>query len=65
MVKLQKIDTAFLEERSDTKLYQIHSQSPENRHFRVVATFSNGIHWPSWIAQSHKFEKTPSADHSG
>ena len=32
--------------------------------FIFLAIFSNGSQQPSWIAQSHKFERTLFADHS-
>ena len=55
---------SFYKDCFDTVLYQIHSEILENSHFRIFAIFSNGSRRPSWTAQSHKFEKTPFADHS-
>ena len=60
MINLEKIEIAFLEDRSDTILYQIHSESPENCHFHVLAILATasvghlglpsrmnlkGLHW--------------------
>ena len=55
---LQKIEITFLEDRSDPKLYQTHSESIENCYFHVFAIFSNGNHQPSWTVELHKSEKT-------
>ena len=57
-------EIVFLEDRPDTMLYHIHSESLEICHFHVFAIFSNSSRRPSWTAQSHKFERTPFAGHS-
>ena len=64
MVNLRKNETDFLEDRSDTMLYQIQLESFENCHFHDYSVFSNGSYWPSRTAQLHKFERTPFADQS-
>ena len=64
MVNLRKIKITFLEDGSDTTLYQTHSERLKNCHFHVFAIFRNGSHQPSWTAQLHKYDRTPFADHS-
>ena len=44
--KKKKTGTAFLEERSYTILYQIHSEDLENWHFQSFAILSNSGRWP-------------------
>ena len=65
MVHLQKIETAFVDDRRpDTMLYQKKfSQSLETCPFHLFAIFSNCSRGQSWTAQSHKFERTPFADY--
>ena len=64
MVNLRKNEVDPLHDRSDIMLYRIYPDSLEDCHFHVFATFSDDSCWPSWTAQSHKFERTPFADHS-
>ena len=43
-----KIGIVFLDDRSGTMLYRIHSESHEKYHFLVFADFSNGSRRPSF-----------------
>ena len=51
MVNLYKIKIAFLEDRSDINLYQIHSEGIENCHFHVFAILSYDRCRPSRTVQ--------------
>ena len=64
MVNLRKTGIAFLRIVLTQFLYETCSESLENCHFPVFAFFSISSHQSSWIAESHKFERTPFADHS-
>ena len=54
----------FMVNHSDTIFDQTHSEALENCHFHVFAIFKNRSQLPTWIARSHKFKRTLSADYS-